>query len=392
MNSEENKTKRKVLALLVLLTVLCLALMAVSVSVILSSRGSDGLYVEVASPVETSAVLPPAETPEPLPCSHPSHDTGGVCTLCGENVCHKYIGGACGCGKPLEFETGSIDASLWLPCSHQGTLRTLEYQTRDEYYGGDRLYTKTLDVYLPYGYSEENRYNVLILLHGTRGNSGYWFSEDRGYDYGDDRADEWGSFATVIDNMIEYKICEPLIIVSPTYYLTDAERHSGDDLDRDITRMRYETVNSILPYIIENFSTYAQGSTYSEMCAARNHFGFIGASYGGILAYKSILTYDIDVFSWIGSISGGLADAAYIEYTWDQLGFDGLGIDYLYNSAGDRDSMRKDAQQSYQAVLSCSKLNGSNCCMCTIENASHEDRVWDNGVYNCLQFFFAGYE
>lgn len=390
MNSEDNKAKRKVLFILSLLTAVCIVLMVLSISAIIRNHGSEAEYVKVESPADTPAS--PAVTAEPVPCSHHSHDTDGLCTLCGEKLCHEYIGGVCSCGKQFEPETGCMDESLWLPCSHCGTVRTLEYQTRDEYYGGDRLYTKTLDVYLPYGYSVENRYNVLILLHGTGGNSGYWFSEERGYHYGDGRADEWGSFATVIDNMIEYRLCEPLIIVSPTYYLTDSERHSGDDLDRDITRMRYETVNSILPFIIENFSTYAEGSTYSEMCAARNHFGFIGASYGGILAYKSILTYDIDVFSWIGSISGGLADAAYIDYTWNHLGFDGLGIDCLYNSAGDRDSMRKDALQSYYAVLSLDRLSEANCCMCTIENASHEDRVWDNGVYNCLQFFFAGYD
>lgn len=380
------------LVLLALLMAVCIVLMALSISAILGSRkSSGGTYVEVASNTGVSVAPVAVQTPSPAPCAHPSHSEQGFCSLCGEKLCHEYINGVCSCGKPLEFETGSIDESLWLPCDHRGTLKTLEYQTRDEYYGGDRLFTKTLDVYLPYGYSEENRYDVLILLHGTKGSSGYWFSEGRGYCYGDSRSDEWGSFMTVIDNMIDRRLCEPLIIVSPTYYLTDAERHSGDNLDRDITRMRYETVNSILPYIIENFSTYAEGSTYSEMCAARSHFGFIGASYGGILAYKSILTYDIDVFSWIGSISGGLADAAYIEYTWDQLGYGVLGIDYLYNSAGDRDSMRKDALDSYHAVLSCSKLSDDNCCMCTIENASHEDRVWDNGIYNCLQFFFAGY-
>ncbi|MBQ2384168.1 MAG: SH3 domain-containing protein [Oscillospiraceae bacterium] len=31
-------------------------------------------------------------------CKHPTHDTNGICTVCGESVSHKYVGGVCSCG------------------------------------------------------------------------------------------------------------------------------------------------------------------------------------------------------------------------------------------------------------------------------------------------------
>ena len=387
MNSKESKKR----AWIVFAAVVAVGLgMLASAFLLLHKSGSEYIAVpqeQTASPIP----LEPAPTTKP-PCLHPSHDAlTGCCTACGEKVCHEYMSGECSCGKKLEFTTSNFDSTLWDACPHPGTVEKIEYSLSDVYYQDRKTYTKTMEVYLPYGYSAENRYNVLVLLHGTKGDETYWFTKERGYEYNDGHVAEWGPFSTVIDNMIDRKLCEPLIIVSPTYYLNDSERHSGDFLDRDIVRVRYELVNNIIPAVITNFSTYAEDASYASMCAARDHFGIIGASYGGILTYKSAITYDIDVFSWIGSVSGAYADVNFIEYMWNYLGYNSLDLHYLYTSAGDHDSMRKDAKDGYRQMLSSSKINESNICYCEIEDAEHEERVWDNALYNCLQFFFAGY-
>lgn len=326
----------------------------------------------------------------PAGCTHPAHDpVTQECAFCGEKVVHEYIGGQCSCGKAAELITGRFDASLWEMCANAGRIETLSYQTKDinDPYGA--TVSKQMEVYLPYGYSTNEKYDVLILLHGSGGDSNYWFKA-RGYEYpGEDGI--WENFNTVLDNMIDRKLCKPMIVVSPTYYLSDADRMNGNNLSEDVQQMRHEVPESILPCIIRNYSTYAESADYSAMCSARDHFGFIGASFGGMLTCNAILTYDIDVFSWIGMVSGIYANVPQMNRTWEELGFGSLRLNYLYTSAGEYDTMQEDTADSYTSLLGYStKVTEDNSCYIETAGAGHEERVWDNAVYNCMQIFFAG--
>ncbi|MBQ8074636.1 MAG: hypothetical protein IJ237_01495 [Oscillospiraceae bacterium] len=324
--------------------------------------------------------------PVPL-CAHPSHDPETQrCTVCGQLVCHEYIGGICSCGKAFTFTTDYFDPSLWDACEEKGTVETVEYETKDV---NGNVYRKQMEVYLPYGYSADRKYNVLLLLHGSGGDEHYWFKE-RGYVYpwGDS---PWEKFSTVLDNMINRKLCHPAIVVSPTYYLGEEAREMGGNFENDVQQMRYEVIRDILPAVVNRYSTYASGSDYSSLCAARDHFGFLGASYGGMLCCNAILTYDIDVFSWFAAVSGLYANVPEMNAVWEDLGFQNLKIRYLYTSAGDQDRMLEDTQESFSSLLRLSpKITEENSCFVQIMGAQHEERVWDNAVYDCLQFFFNG--
>ena len=326
----------------------------------------------------------------PARCAHPAHDpVTQECNFCGEKVCHEYIGGQCSCGKTAEMVTNGFDPSLWEVCANSGRIETLSYQTKDESSPSGETVTKNMEVYLPHGYSSDEKYNVLILLHGSGGDESYWFKE-RGYEYSDGYG-VWEKFSNVLDNMIDRKLCKPMIVVSPTYYLSEADRLNGNNLSEDVQQMRHEVLESILPCIITNYSTYAESSDYSAMCNARDHFGFIGASFGGMITCNAILTYDIDVFSWIGTISGMYANVPQMNRTWTELGYDALKLHYLYTSAGEYDTMQEDTVDSYASLRGYStKVTEGNSCYIETAGAGHEERVWDNAVYNCMQIFFAG--
>ena len=112
------------------------------------------------------------------------------------------------------------------PASQQGTVVELEYETPayavNDLLGLNETLTKKATVYLPYGYDESKQYNVLYLLHGTKGDADgpmeeFWLVQ-------------WGEQTrNVLDNMIEKGLCEPLIVVCPNYY-SYVEGHAlGDE-------------------------------------------------------------------------------------------------------------------------------------------------------------------
>ena len=110
-------------------------------------------------------------------------------------------------------KNGDIDA-LKEECDEKGEVITIEYETPayaiNDLKGVDETLTKTMTVYLPYGYDENGQYNVLYLLHGTRGETDpametIWL-------------EGWSATRNILDNMIKEGMCEPTIVVCPTYY------------------------------------------------------------------------------------------------------------------------------------------------------------------------------
>ena len=65
-------------------------------------------------------------------------------------------------------------------------------------------YSKHFNVYVPYGYSTDREYNVLYLMHGGGQDANSWLWESQ--------------LKHVLDNMIEKKEIEPLLVVTPTFY------------------------------------------------------------------------------------------------------------------------------------------------------------------------------
>jgi Enterochelin esterase and related enzymes len=193
------------------------------------------VYSLPAEPEEPPPVEEDTVTEQQEPCQHREHHPDDLwCLECGEKIPHDFSTGTCPmCGKKAEQTDYCIDYSLWLDLNDSGTVETVEYETKDYGNGNYRPEKKKMQVYLPYGYSADRKYNVLVLLHGSEGDENYWFSRDQYYTYPDDDMCYSVRINILLDNMIYYKYCEPLIVVSPTYYLNEYERSQGDLSYRD---------------------------------------------------------------------------------------------------------------------------------------------------------------
>ena len=310
--------------------------------------------------------IPKQEKPEPTPTPIPTAEPTPVITP------HPVF------SKP---ETdGGIGPEIFQKCEFPGTVETLEYTT-DDYAGYFVDIVKSMRVYLPYGYDENNRYNVLILLHGSGGNEGYWFDDIRWYN-DPDYLNSYECYTNnVLDNMIANGLCEPLIVISPTFYLTNSWRMEGDLTSRDAYQFRCELRNDILPALARHYSVYDVGD--------RDHYAFLGASHGAEICYNGILSDCLDLISWFAVVSGCEGNIYYLENKWLEKGFGDLDIKYFYVSAGEYDFTREETYGGYKEMKNyCSKINEDNSKYVLIRQSGHEDIVWIDAVFNCLQIFF----
>ena len=54
-----------------------------------------------------------------------------------------------------------------------GVIEHIRYPSKDYFLAGKEI-TKEANVYLPYGYSRDKKYNVLYLMHGIGGDEAEW--------------------------------------------------------------------------------------------------------------------------------------------------------------------------------------------------------------------------
>lgn len=135
-----------------------------------------------------------------------------------------------------------------------------------------------LNVYLPYGYDENEKYNIFYLMHGGGENENTIFSSDV-------------KLNNMLDHMIENGEIEPMIVVTPTFNKTEAA---------DVWK---EMKESIVPFVEGKYSTYAENTTPDGLEASRMHRGYGGFSMGGGSAWN-VLINNIDYFGYIMPLSG----------------------------------------------------------------------------------------
>ena len=162
-------------------------------------------------------------------------------------------------------------------------------------------------------------------------------------------------------------------------------------LPRDEDQFVRELRESILPLLVDTYSTYAHSSSQEDISAAREHFAYAGLSMGSIYAYTSIMPKCLDLFAWFGCFSGS---DAYLDKLIPALQSEEnvqYPIRYFYNCIGDHDSMFDTHTQQYDYLVrhvDC-LTDGKNAAMTVIKDASHEYRAWGTGLYNFLRVVFA---
>ena len=254
-----------------------------------------------------------------------------------------------------------------------GTVEEVVYETK-AYATDERTVTKTAYVYLPYGYSREKEYNILYLMHGTGDDEKYWLKTNP-YN------------KTMLDNLIASGDIQPLIVVTPTFYVED---DCADDLDQLTYSFAKELRNDLMPEIESSYSTYAKSADDAGFSESRDHRAFAGLSRGAVTMYHSVLCRSLDYFSWFGAFSGSRTDVQAFEDTIQTGEFADMPIHYLYVASGNFDFALPGQVQDYQALLDIEpRLRaGVNTTFDVFPMRYHSMGNWHLALYNFLQKIF----
>ena len=330
---------------------------------------SSLLIVEGAEEPETESgsaelvLAPEAPAPTPTPGVHVHSFVKGVCSVCG--------------AKP-EFLTDWLPDEFYQETNHAGTVTAVEYDTK-AFAAYDQLtYHKRMNVYLPYGYDATKPYNVLVLIHGQGDNEDDWLVDTH----------ESGGHAmcgrVILDNIFEKGLAEPCIIVTP---VTETKFVQG--LTAGIVQMQDELRETILPYIVEHYSTYAKDGSAAGLLAARSHFGLGGLSNGALFTYEGGMRHDFDLFGSYCAFSGNGEPWKTVSAIQSDE-FAALPVDCLFTGAGSLN----DWQQNYTKIgfehfveKDSRFVEGENAWNVDV-NGGHEWKVWFTCLYNAMQVMF----
>lgn len=307
---------------------------------------------------------------------------------------------------------GAIDNYKNNACDQQGTVVSLEYDTPayavNQLFGVEETLHKTLNIYLPYGYDASKQYNVLYLLHGTEGDGDgpmeeYWLKQ-------------WGSpTCNVLDNMIKDGLCEPVIVVTPSYYsrvegydITDEQMAAlaeqlndsyiggeGDEGTREQNAwpvfFGQELRNNIIPAVESQYATYADGDvSEANLIATREHRAFAGLSRGSMTVGRSGMTDNSDLFAYFGSFSGMWTE--FDQFKASLTGqFADYDIKYWYNGNGQGDFALDNHQEFLDKALiemDGKFVDGENFAWIVLRDGAHMYGSWLVDLYNSLLVFF----
>ena len=266
--------------------------------------------------------------------------------------------------------------------AHKGSVEVLTYtsQTYDE---DAKTLNKTALVYLPYGYDTNTKYNVLYLLHGGGCNHNYWFKD-------------FPDTVTILDNMIEKKICDPCIIVTPTFYHDEEDQHTHDESRCE--NFMHELRKDLIPAVEGKYSTYTNGDVSEEnLIKTRDHRAFAGLSLGSMTTYRAAFYNNFDLFAYYGPFSGCCGPFGNHDIEVDRIcntlsGGKSKGYDlkFMFCGNGDKDIAFEEHKDIMGKAVEKSDLlvPGENYDFYIIPGGVHDIKAWQLHLYHALQVFF----
>ncbi len=267
---------------------------------------------------------------------------------------------------PARFDTGEI--------SQAGTLEELTYETR-AYATDKRPVTKRALVYLPYGYDANKSYNILYLMHGTGDDEEFWL-RTHGYN------------KIMLDRLIDQGEIDPLIVVTPTFYVED----DGKDSSLDILTFSFrdELRNDLMPAVESKYATWAETADDAGFAASRDHRAFAGLSRGAVTTANSVLCGCLDYFSYFGLFSSFRTTEEYLRETIQSGEWKELPIHYLYATTANFDFATPYMLPGYRMLCSAEPRmrEGVNTSFDLFPMQYHSIGHWHLSLYNFLQKIF----
>ena len=276
------------------------------------------------------------------------------------------------------------------PTEQAGTMVRLDYTTWESFTYEEKTHqlNKTAWVYLPYGYSDENTYNVFYFMHGGWSNETTQLGTDERPSY----------LKHVIDHAIADGKMQPMIIVCPTYNNTSPEDSGDYGLAIQLTDQYHnELLYDLMPAVEGKYSTYAEDTTPEGLEASRDHRGFGGFSMGSVTTWRTF-EHCLPYFRYFMPSSGNLTtDARYMDAIVDYYGYDWNDY-FIFACSGTSDFayyafnmqiLNMAASASGHFRMADNEAEGSLAYRVK-EGYSHDGRAMMEYAYNGLCWFWNG--
>jgi enterochelin esterase-like enzyme len=218
---------------------------------------------------------------------------------------------------------------------------------------------RKMQVYTPPGYSTDQRYPVLYLLHGIGGDE-----------------TEWQRFAhpnLVLDNLIAEGKAEPMIVVMPNGRAQKNDRAEGDVFASAPAFAAFERdlLEDVIPTIEARYSAKAD----------REHRALAGLSMGGGQALNFGLA-NLDTFAWVGGFSSAPNTKPPAELVPDPAAArDKLKL--LWVACGNKDGLIR-ISQGVHAHLKANDVPH----VWHVDGNGHDPTEWKNNLHLFVQRLF----
>lgn len=233
-----------------------------------------------------------------------------------------------------------------------GELKLIEYESKSV---GT---TRKMQVYTPPGYSADQKYPVLYLLHGIGGDE-----------------TEWQRFArpgVLLDNLIADGKAVPMIIVMPNGRAQPNDRAEGNVFASAPAFAKFEEdlLQDVIPTIESRYSTIAD----------REHRALAGLSMGGGQSLNFGLAH-LDTFAWVGGFSSAPNTQPPAELLPDTEAAKELRL--LWLSCGTKDGLF-GISQSFHGYLKDQNIPHT----WHVTDHAHDATEWKQALYYFLQNVF----
>ncbi len=240
----------------------------------------------------------------------------------------------------------------------QGNLETVEYDSTTV------GLKRKARIYTPPGYTKDQKYPVLYLLHGIGGDENEW---TRG-----------GSPDVILDNLYADKKAVPMIVVLPN------GRAAKDITARDpiprqspaFAAFEKDLITDLIPFIEKAYSVKAD----------RESRALAGLSMGGGQALNFGLN-NLDTFAWVGGFSSAPNTKQPADLIKDPAEAT-KKLRLLYIACGDNDGLFRVSQGVHNMLDEKKVPHLYN----VISGGRHDFKVWKSDLYHFAQLLFRGPE
>lgn len=221
--------------------------------------------------------------------------------------------------------------------------------------------TRKALIYTPPGYSSQQRYPVLYLLHGIGGDEKEWLNG--------------GVPHIILDNLYAEGKIKPMIVVMPNGRAMPDDRAVGNIMAPDkvqaFANFEKDLLSDLIPYVEKNYPVLTD----------RTNRAIAGLSMGGGQSLNFGLG-NLDQFAWVGCFSSAPNTKKPEELIPDPARASRM-LKLLWISCGDKDRLLSFSQRTHE-YLEQHKVPHQY----QIEPGDHDFKVWKNGLYQFARLLF----